>query len=124
MTTNKYPVWAVKRKDGEMKQPPNNHGHPGYDHAIWYWWKIKCGMNVYNNETWDACMFLLERHNQDVYNRNHYSYHSPTKVMWERLDEKTWRVIKSTYGNHIVMATLTRLDEIENPESTYRWYRE
>ena len=124
MTSNKYPVWAIKRKDDDAEYPVNDHGYPGYDHAIWYWWKMKSGMTVYDNITWDAAMFLLERHHPDVYKRNHYSYHSPIKVLWERLDEKTWRVIKSLYGNHTVMATFTKLEKIENPESTYRWHRE
>jgi len=69
-------------------------------------------------------MNRLEFHNQSVYNRNSYNYDHSVKILWDRVSDNTWRVLVEKYGNRIAIATLIRLDKIENPESTYRWYRE
>lgn len=122
MTDTSYPIWAIKRRDDEVESPENKNGYPGYDHAIWYWWKLDSGGNRYNSLTFDSCLDRIEFHNQSSY--RDAKEHSGTKIVWERLSTNTWRVLRKTYGNIVVLATLVRLDRIKNPESTYRWYRE
>lgn len=120
----KYPIWAIKRNDDEVEHPVNPHGHPGFDHALWYWWQLRTGGSLYQKLTWEAAMNRLEFHNQHAYSRNSYRYDPYGKVAWERLSEDIWRVLYEIGGNRTVLGSLTRLDKIENPESTYRWYRE
>jgi len=123
-TNLQYPIWAIKRRDTDVESPVNEFGHPGFDHAIWYWWRLECGWNRYSKVTFESAMNRLEFHNQSVYNRNSYNYDHSYKVLWDRVSDNTWRVLVEKYGNRIAIATLVRLDRIENPESTYRWYRE
>lgn len=123
MTDLQHPIWAIKRKDNDIEQPVNETGHPGFDHAIWYWWRLSAGGTLYHKLTWEAAMNRLEFHNQNVYNRNSYNYDHSYKVLWERLSSNTWRVLVEKYGNIVVIGTLVQLEKIENPESTYRWYR-
>src|SRR5210317_967934 len=126
MTANDldFPVWAIKRRYTDKESPVNKHGHPGEDHAIWYWWRLDCGWNRYERITWDAIMNRLEFHHGAVFNSNSYNYDHNYKVLWERLSDNTWRVLSERYGNRVVLGTLTKLYKIERPESTYRWYRE
>jgi hypothetical protein len=119
MVSYSYPVWAIKRDVRDVEAPVNESGHPGYDHAIWYWWDLKTTVaNHYKSVTWDAADFIIRSKNKTL-------MESPySKLKWERLSEKTWRLSCITGGNYIVVATLTKGDLIENPESTYRWYKE
>jgi len=123
MTDLQYPIWAIKRRDDEKESPVNKHGHPGFNHALWYWWRVKVGGNVYQQLTWEAAMNRIEFHNQDVYNKNSYRHDPFWDIHWERLSEDTWRILKSKGGNRIAIATLVKTQKIKDPESTYRWYR-
>lgn len=119
MVNYKYPVWAIKRDVRDVEMPVNESGYPGYDHAIWYWWDLKTTtLNTYDGVTWDAADFIIRSKNKTL-------MESPyVKIEWERLSEDTWRQYCVTGGAKIVVATLTKRDRIENPESTYRWYKE
>lgn len=119
-TELQYPIWAIKRFDTDVEAEVSPNGHPGVDHAIWYWWDLKLSSTAsrFPKITWEAAMNRIEFYNQYLFSSPH------TKRHWERLDEKTWRLIASVSGNRTVLATLTKGDKIENPESTYRWWRE
>lgn len=120
MVDLKYPIWAIKRFDHEVEAEVSPAGYPGFDHAIWYWWdaKINSTANRFHKVTWEAAMNRIEFYNQYLMSSSHVKTH------WERLDDITWRMVASVSGNRTTMATLTKLERIENPESTYRWYRE
>jgi len=115
-----YPIWAIKRRDTDVEQPVNETGYPGYDHAIWYWWRLSVKGNRYDRLTFDAVTDRIEFHNQSYFRDAREGFGS---TYWDRLNENTWRILYRQYGNVICLATLDRLEKIENPESTYRWYR-
>lgn len=115
-----YPFWAIKRDDDHVEDPVNESGNPGYNHAIWYWWDLKLSknMNKYSQLTWDAADYI-------IYSKNRALMDYPfVKIEWERLSEDTWRLYCITDSSKTAIATLTKGSRIENPESTYRWYKE
>ena len=122
MTANDldFPVWAIKRRYTDKESPVNKHGHPGEDHAIWYWWRLSIKGNRYDRLTFDAVSNRVEFHNQS-YLRD--VREGSGSIYWDRLNENTWRILYRLYGNVICLATLDKLEKIENPQWTYRWYR-
>lgn len=114
-----YPIWAIKRYDDEKEAECNPAGHPGINHAIWYWWDVDIHSTLTQHPklTWEAAMNRIEHYNQ-------YLVSSPfAKFFYERLDDSTWRYCVTVSGRKTTLATLKKAGRIENPESTYRWYR-
>jgi hypothetical protein len=84
------------------------------DNPQYYWdLHLQTCANKYFNQTYDACLFLIERHNQLLL-KYPYNIHR-----WEKSDDKM-----EYYVNDKPIAVLMKKDKIENPEKIWRFYRE
>jgi hypothetical protein len=80
-----------------------------------YYWDLHLYTvgNKYFKQTYDACLFLIERHNKLLLA---YPYN---KHDWKHFDDKVeYRV------NDKLVAVLMKGDVIENPDKIWRFYRE
>jgi hypothetical protein len=86
-----------------------------------YYWDLHLNTvgNKYFNQTYDACLFLIQRHNQLLLNYKHNIFSGSNVHRWEKSDDKM-----EYYVNDKLIAVLIKKDQIENPDKIWRFYRE